>query len=126
MWSDIATGYGLFILEILTILLVIAGIAFMIVTLKQHKAKSTGELVVVDLSEEYQENSKRLREFSLSEETRKQLEKTQKKQIKKKRNVKKKSVKKVKTSQTSINRAFMSYSLKAILQRQRRAHYVKK
>ncbi len=39
MWSDIATGYGLFILEILTILLVIAGIAFMIVTLKQHKAK---------------------------------------------------------------------------------------
>ncbi|EJS90994.1 hypothetical protein AAUPMC_06272, partial [Pasteurella multocida subsp. multocida str. Anand1_cattle] len=59
--------------------------------------------MVVDLSEEYQENSKRLREFSLSEETRKQLEKAQKKQIKKKRNVKKKSVKKVKTSQTSIN-----------------------
>ncbi|MGC6246816.1 protease SohB, partial [Pasteurella multocida] len=58
--------------------------AFMIVTLKQHKAKSTGELVVVDLSEEYQENSKRLREFSLSEETRKQLEKTQKKADKEK------------------------------------------
>ncbi|HDR1055589.1 TPA: protease SohB [Pasteurella multocida] len=84
MWSDIATGYGLFILEILTILLVIAGIAFMIVTLKQHKAKSTGELVVLDLSEEYQENSKRLREFSLSEETRKQLEKEEKKADKEK------------------------------------------
>ncbi len=28
MWSDIATGYGLFILEILTILLVIAGDRF--------------------------------------------------------------------------------------------------
>ncbi len=126
MWSDIATGYGLFILEILTILLVIAGIAFMIVTLKQHKAKSTGELVVVDLSEEYQENSKRLREFSLSEETRKQLEKTQKKADKEKAKREKEKRKKVRTSQTSINRAFMSYSLKAILRLQRRAHYVKK
>ena len=31
MWSDILTGYGIFILEILTILLVIAAIVAMII-----------------------------------------------------------------------------------------------
>ncbi|MGC6406198.1 protease SohB [Bisgaard Taxon 45] len=94
MWSDIATGYGLFILEILTILLVIAGIVFMIVTFKQHKAKNTGELVVVDLSEQYQEHSKRLREFSLTQETRKQLEKEEKKAEKEKAKIEKEKRKK--------------------------------
>ena len=36
MWSDILTGYGIFILEILTILLVIAAIVAMIISAKQH------------------------------------------------------------------------------------------
>ena len=34
MWSDILTGYGIFILEILTILLVIAAIVAMIISAK--------------------------------------------------------------------------------------------
>ncbi len=36
MWSDILTGYGIFILEILTILLVIAAIVAMIISAKQR------------------------------------------------------------------------------------------
>lgn len=38
MWSDILTGYGIFILEILTILLVIAAIVAMIISAKQRNA----------------------------------------------------------------------------------------
>ena len=37
MWSDILTGYGIFILEILTILLVIAAIVAMIDVSKRQK-----------------------------------------------------------------------------------------
>ncbi|MDQ6588647.1 MAG: protease SohB, partial [Haemophilus parainfluenzae] len=46
MWSDILTGYGIFILEILTILLVIAAIVAMIISAKQRNAAHHGELVV--------------------------------------------------------------------------------
>ena len=56
MWSDILTGYGIFILEILTILLVIAVIVAMIISAKQRNATHHGELVVTDLSEEFKEN----------------------------------------------------------------------
>ena len=49
MWSDILTGYGIFILEILTILLVIAAIVAMIISAKQRNAAHHGELVVTDL-----------------------------------------------------------------------------
>ena len=52
MWSDILTGYGIFILEILTILLVIAAIVAMIISAKHRNATHHGELVVTDLSEE--------------------------------------------------------------------------
>ena len=55
MWSDILTGYGIFILEILTILLVIAAIVAMIISAKQRNATPHGELVVTDLSEEFKE-----------------------------------------------------------------------
>ena len=37
MWSDILTGYGIFILEILTILLVIAAIVAMIISAKSKR-----------------------------------------------------------------------------------------
>lgn len=79
MWSDILTGYGIFILEILTILLVIAAIVAMIISAKQHNATHHGELVVTDLSEEFKETIKHLRDFQLSEEELKQAEKAEKK-----------------------------------------------
>ena len=79
MWSDILTGYGIFILEILTILLVIAAIMAMIISAKQRNATHHGELVVKDLSEEFKETVKHLRDFQLSEEELKQAEKTEKK-----------------------------------------------
>ncbi|MBF1255420.1 MAG: protease SohB, partial [Haemophilus sp.] len=79
MWSDILTGYGIFILEILTILLVIAAIVAMIISAKQRNAAHHGELVVTDLSEEFKETVKHLRDFQLSEEELKQAEKAEKK-----------------------------------------------
>ena len=79
MWSDILTGYGIFILEILTILLVIAAIVAMIISAKQRNATHHGELVVTDLSEEFKETVKHLRDFQLSEEELKQAEKAEKK-----------------------------------------------
>ena len=79
MWSDILTGYGIFILEILTILLVIAAIVAMIISAKQRNAAHHGELVVKDLSEEFKETVKHLRDFQLSEEELKQAEKVEKK-----------------------------------------------
>ena len=79
MWSDILTGYGIFILEILTILLVIAAIMAMIISAKQRNATHHGELVVKDLSEEFKETVKHLRDFQLSEEELKQAEKVEKK-----------------------------------------------
>ena len=79
MWSDILTGYGIFILEILTILLVIAAIVAMIISAKQRNAIPHGELVVTDLSEEFKETVKHLRDFQLSEEELKQAEKAEKK-----------------------------------------------
>ena len=79
MWSDILTGYGIFILEILTILLVIAAIVAMIISAKQRNATLHGELVVTDLSEEFKETIKHLRDFQLSEEELKQAEKAEKK-----------------------------------------------
>ena len=79
MWSDILTGYGIFILEILTILLVIAAIVAMIISAKHRNATHHGELVVTDLSEEFKETVKHLRDFQLSEEELKQAEKAEKK-----------------------------------------------
>ena len=79
MWSDILTGYGIFILEILTILLVIAAIVAMIISAKQRNATHHGELFVTDLSEEFKETVKHLRDFQLSEEELKQAEKAEKK-----------------------------------------------
>ncbi|UEA17396.1 protease SohB [Pasteurella canis] len=96
MWSEIAAGYAVFILEILTILLVIAGIGFMIFVLKQHKAKAQGELLITDLSQDYNDNTKKLRDFHLSEDTLKQVEKAQKKADKEKAKIEKAKRKKEK------------------------------
>lgn len=96
MWSEIAAGYAVFILEILTILLVIAGIGFMIFVLKQHKSKAQGELLITDLSQDYNDNTKKLRDFHLSEDALKQVEKAQKKADKEKAKIEKAKRKKEK------------------------------
>ncbi|WP_443091548.1 protease SohB [Basfia succiniciproducens] len=84
MWSEILVGYGIFILEILTILLVIAGIVAAIMTLKQQKNSQTGELKLTDLSEQYQDNVKKLKDFRLTDEELKQAKKARKKADKQK------------------------------------------
>ncbi|MFU2058348.1 protease SohB [Avibacterium volantium] len=94
MWSELAMGYGLFILEILTVLLVIAGIVAMIMAFKQKKSHQAGELVITDLSQEYEENTKRLAEFHLSEDALKQAEKARKKEEKQKAKAEKEKRKK--------------------------------
>ena len=78
MWSEILTGYGIFILEIITlVLIVVAGVA-VIMALKEKKA-TAGELQLVDLAKSYEENQQKLADFRLSEEALKQAEKTKKK-----------------------------------------------
>ena len=79
MWSDIFVGYGVFILEVITLLLVVAAVVAMIIAMKQKKAHLHGELVITDLSKEFEENSKILRNFHLSEEELKEAEKAEKK-----------------------------------------------
>lgn len=79
MWSDILTGYGIFILEILTLLFVIAVIAAVLISIKQRNTLHVGELILKDLAEEFKTNARHLRDFHLSEEEIKQLEKTEKK-----------------------------------------------
>ncbi|EGV07719.1 peptidase family S49 N-terminal domain protein [Haemophilus pittmaniae HK 85] len=84
MWSDILTGYGIFILEILTILLMIVLIVALIINAKQRNQSHYGELILKDLAEEYRQNAKHLAHFLLSEEEIKLAEKAEKKPIKKK------------------------------------------
>ena len=79
MWSDIFVGYGVFILEVITLLLVVAAVVAMIIAMKQKKAHLHGELVITDLSKELEENSKILSNFHLSEDELKEAEKAEKK-----------------------------------------------
>ena len=79
MWSDIFVGYGVFILEVITLLLVVAAEVAMIIAMKQKKAHLHGELVITDLSKEFEENSKILSNFHLSEDKLKEAEKAEKK-----------------------------------------------
>ena len=79
MWSDIFVGYGVFILEVITLLLVVAAVVAMIIAMKQKIAHLHGELVITDLSKEFEENSKILSNFYLSEEELKEAEKAEKK-----------------------------------------------
>ncbi|THA00924.1 protease SohB [Rodentibacter pneumotropicus] len=84
MWLDILTGYGIFILEILTILLVITAIAAFIISAHRTKEAAQGELVITNLSEELEDRVKYLRDFHLSDEELKQQKKVEKKAEKQK------------------------------------------
>ena len=63
----------------ITLLLVIAVVVAMIIAMKQKKAHLHGELVITDLSKEFEENSKILSNFHLSEDELKEAEKAEKK-----------------------------------------------
>lgn len=93
MWSELMMGYGLFILEIVTVLLIIAAIVATVLSLKQKKAHPAGELVITDLSQAYEENSTKLRDFHLSEAALKQAEKARKKADKAKAKAEKEKLK---------------------------------
>ncbi|SUB33125.1 protease SohB [[Pasteurella] mairii] len=84
MWSDLLVGYGLFILEMLTLILVVAAVVLASISLKRRNAAQSGELVIKNLSQEYENNRKKLADFYLSEEEIKQQEKVQKKEEKSK------------------------------------------
>ena len=69
----------MFILEVITLLLVVAAVVAMIIDMKQKKAHLHGELAITDLSKEFEENSKILSNFHLSEDELKEAEKAEKK-----------------------------------------------
>lgn len=90
MWTDILTNYSVFILELITLVAVIAVVFGIIVTMKQ-KNLSKGELQITHLNEQYQQQQQLLKECRLQEQQIKQLAKNRKKQDK----VKAKQAKKV-------------------------------
>ena len=77
MWSEIFIGYGVFILEVITLLLIIAAVVTTVISIKQKKHTQQGELVITDLSQTFEETGKALREFHLSEEELKAVEKAE-------------------------------------------------
>ena len=79
MWSEIFIGYGVFILEVITLLLIVAAVVTTVISIKQKKHTQQGELVITDLSQTFEETGKALREFHLSEEELKAVEKAEKK-----------------------------------------------
>ena len=94
MLNDILTGYGIFILEILTIFLVALVIVSVIISQRQHSKAKAGELEIKDLAEEFETNANYLRDFSLSEEELKQQAKAEKKAEKQKAKERKAKLKK--------------------------------
>ena len=82
MCSEIFIGYGVFLLEVITLLLVIAAVVAMIIAIKQKKAHLHGELVITDLSKEFEENGKKLSDFHLTEDELKPRKKRKKRKQK--------------------------------------------
>lgn len=93
MWSELVVGYSLFILQTLTILLIIAGVITITFSFKQKKENQAGELIITNLSEEYKNNAQRLSEFYLTEQQLKQVEKDRKKEEKRKSKIEKEKYK---------------------------------
>ena len=97
MLNDILTGYGIFILEILTILLLILAIVSLVISYRQNNKSKIGELEIKDLSEEFDHQVRVLRDFNLSEEELKQQAKAEKKAEKQKAKKRKEKLKKGET-----------------------------
>ena len=93
MLNDILTSYGIFILEILTILLLILAIVGLVISYRQHNKSKIGELEIKDLSEEFDHQVRVLHDFNLSEEELKQQAKAEKKAEKQKAKKRKEKLK---------------------------------
>ena len=79
MWSEIFIGYGVFILEVITLLLIIAAVVTTVISIKQKKHTQQGELIITDLSKTLEETGKALREFHFTDDELKAAEKAEKK-----------------------------------------------
>ena len=79
MWSDIFISYGVFILEVITLLLIYCRCSCHDFGNEAEENHLHGELVITDLSKEFEENSKKLRDFHLTEEELKRRKKQRKK-----------------------------------------------
>ncbi|MFC0323000.1 protease SohB [Gallibacterium melopsittaci] len=82
MWADILLNYSVFILEVITLLVIIAVIFGVIFTLKQKNHNKTGELRITNLNAQYEDQQQVLKAFRLDEQQAKQLAKSRKKQEK--------------------------------------------
>lgn len=92
MTSNIVAEYGLFILELLTIVLLLAAIVVGTLAIKGNK-KHKGQLKLEDLSESYTDRAEELENFSLSDQAYKAKLKAQKKADKEKAKAEKKKLK---------------------------------
>ncbi|MBE2894075.1 protease SohB [Spirabiliibacterium falconis] len=78
MWSEILLNYGIFILEVITLLLIVVGIFALIVALRHKNNNSHATLKITNLAEQQQEHQDKLSDFRLSEIALKQKEKARK------------------------------------------------
>ena len=79
MWSEIFIGYGVFILEVITLLLMVVAVVTTVISIKQKKHTQPGELIITDLSKTLEETGKALREFHFTDDELKAAEKAEKK-----------------------------------------------
>ena len=79
MWSEIFIGYGVFILEVITLLLMVVAVVTTVISIKQKKHTQSGELIITDLSKTLEETGKALREFHFTDDELKAAEKAEKK-----------------------------------------------
>ena len=79
MWSEIFIGYGVFILEVITLLLMVVAVVTTVISIKQKKHTQLGELIITDLSKTLEETGKALREFHFTDDELKAAEKAEKK-----------------------------------------------
>lgn len=93
MWKEALMHYGVFILEVVTLLLVVAGVFAFVVMLKQKSQHKQGELQITDLKQQYEDNSEKLKNFRVTEEELKFQEKQQKKAEKEKAKAEKQRLK---------------------------------
>lgn len=100
MWSDIFINYSVFILELITLVVVIGVIFAIIVMLKQKNQGKAGELRITNLNAQYEDQQQLLKEFRLDEQQAKQLAKSRKKQEKAEAKAAKKKAKQAEKSAT--------------------------
>lgn len=92
MIREILTGYGLFILELLTVVVMLVAVVVGILALKSKK-KAKGQLHLEDLGESYKDRAEELENFTLSDAAYKAKIKEQKKADKEKEKEEKRRVK---------------------------------